>query len=392
MLSFKPLKRTTIIALLFAFVMGLATFISGGAHAHAAGKTFPRTPSTCGQWSVVSNPAPTNSTLLGVTALGNNYAWAVGYQFQSTEETLIEQWDGDMWNLIPGANPASGQNVLRSVSATSATDAWAVGYAYYGSNPSTLIEHWDGTAWSVVPSPNGGLNNDLYSVTAISATDAWAVGYYYNNSLHQTLTEHWDGSSWSIVSSPNPGTSSNMLSSVTAFASNDVWAVGDYVVNGNQELTLTEHWNGSSWSVVSSPNPNLNHNQLNAVTTIPGSNQLWSVGERGPNPKTLTERWNGTSWKMVASANPPSNQRYLYGVASVSPNQAWAVGLYSNNGFAATLNEQWNGTNWTIDSIPNQYGQLLGVTTVPGKTTAWTVGEYFDHSTGTSGSLIEFYC
>src|SRR5690348_5630714 len=55
-------------------------------------------------------------------------------------------------------------------------------------------------AWNIVPSPNVGTTSHLNSVSVISATDVWAVGY----SSTGTLIEHWDGTSWSIVSSPNP--------------------------------------------------------------------------------------------------------------------------------------------------------------------------------------------
>ena len=43
----------------------------------------------------------------------------------------------------------------------------------------------------------------------------------------QMLTEHWNGSNWSIVSSPSPGTyNGNELYGVAAISTNDVWAVG----------------------------------------------------------------------------------------------------------------------------------------------------------------------
>ena len=40
-----------------------------------------------------------------------------------------------------------------------------------------------------------------------------------------TLTEHWNGTAWSVVASPNAGTI-NSLQSVAAVSANDVWAVG----------------------------------------------------------------------------------------------------------------------------------------------------------------------
>jgi hypothetical protein len=71
-------------------------------------------------------------------------------------------------------------------------------------------------------------------VAAVSASDVWAVGDYNNaastsSGSEQTLTEHWDGTSWHAVPSPNPGSFSNILIGVAAVPARDAWAVGVYV-------------------------------------------------------------------------------------------------------------------------------------------------------------------
>ncbi len=75
-----------------------------------------------------------------------------------------------------------------------------------------------------------------------ASNDVWAVG----TSKTLTLTEHWDGSSWSVEPSPNRSTTSsgNVLDAVVAIASNDVWAVGYYWDAAGHQLTLTEHYAG----------------------------------------------------------------------------------------------------------------------------------------------------
>ncbi len=42
--------------------------------------------------------------------------------------------------------------------------------------------------------------------------------------------------------------------------------------------TLIEQWNGTSWSVVASPNPSANQDVLNAAAADPSSGQAWAVG------------------------------------------------------------------------------------------------------------------
>ena len=70
-------------------------------------------------------------------------------------------------------------------------------------------------------------------MSAIAASDIWAVGcsnYECNEIGAQTLTEHWNGSAWSIVPSPNPNPDNevyNLLAGIAYVSASDVWAVGD---------------------------------------------------------------------------------------------------------------------------------------------------------------------
>src|SRR5205823_4468957 len=70
--------------------------------------------------------------------------------------------------------------------------------------------------WTAVPSPSpGSAFSSLLAVSGSGPSDAWAVGYYTDpNGLYLALAEHWNGSAWSVVPSPNPGTSSNLLQAV----------------------------------------------------------------------------------------------------------------------------------------------------------------------------------
>src|SRR5438445_21291 len=87
--------------------------------------------------------------------------------------------------------------------------------------------HWNGTKWKVFPTPD--LESGQFSaVTAFSPSDAWAVGSFSNPERHDaldTLTEHWNGSAWSIVPSPNPGEGGHFfLTGASGSSSTDVWA------------------------------------------------------------------------------------------------------------------------------------------------------------------------
>lgn len=191
---------------------------------------------------------------------------------------------GSGWVVV--AAPPTGQNAfLVAAASTSDTDAWAVGSQGGAVNTNlgskVLIDHWDGGAWnqSAVPAiadPTSGLD----AVSASGPGDAWAVGEMRQQRYQfLPLALHWNGTSWSKVPSPNVGTDPLLHSVTTANAANDVWAVGDDVVPGTaRRQTLTEQWNGSSWSVVASPDAAGLPTTLSGVATTPGASIVHAVG------------------------------------------------------------------------------------------------------------------
>lgn len=299
------------------------------------------------------------------------------------------------WSIVPSPNIGSYDNLLYGVTAISTNNAWTVGYYDNSSTDlsQTLIEHWNGASWNIVNSPNiAGANDQLNAVVALSNKNAWAVGEYtIGTGWDQTLIEHWNGTSWSIVSSPGPGSGTNDLEGITAISKNNVWAVGSYFnSNVTSETALIEHWNGTSWSVVSGANPET-YNELTAVTAISGEN-IWAVGltsENGPG-QALVEHWNGTNWSVVKSPTPHPLALF-YGVAASSASDIWAVGYtpISKTATVQTLIEHWNGSTWKTVSSPNPGSgndQLSGVAAVSSNN-AWAVG--YDNYLGTS--LIEHW-
>jgi hypothetical protein len=203
--------------------------------------------------------------------------------------------------------------------------------------------------FNVTSSPNqGSSNNELLGVAAVSASNAWAIGYYQSGTCvcnQRTLSEHWNGSTWSVVSTPNAGTSFgdyDVLRGTAALSESNVWAVG-YAGNASSpnDKALIEHWNGAAWSIVPSPNPDYTQD-LYAVSAA-SSRDVWAVGESfNYNPYgygALIEHWNGTTWSAVA--NPATTA--LYGVTAIASNDVWAVG------YGQILH--WNGTKWSI--VPN---------------------------------------
>lgn len=66
-------------------------------------------------------------------------------------------------------------------------------------------------------------------MTALSATDLWAVGHSdkASNGLFNPLIEHWNGTSWAVVASPNPNGQSLAIG-VSSAAPGNVFVIGAY--------------------------------------------------------------------------------------------------------------------------------------------------------------------
>lgn len=394
-MRFSSMSRSIrLFSLLVIVVVGFAVFSSTRMTGHAAGvaNTIAHTQVNCGAWSVVPSANPSNTLLIGlysVAAISTKDAWAVGSHENNQGQTysLIEHWNGTSWRI---ASSPQLNGTLLSVAATTTNDVWAVGYSSKPGADNVLIEHWDGTNWSIISSPTPAQSTiSSLSAVAIVATDnVWAVGGYYSKDMGQmNLIEHWNGTNWSIVSSPNASSSDyNALSSISVLSASNIWAVGGYVgVGKHPQRTLIEHWNGTSWSIVSSPNASGRTDWLEGVLAV-STNDVWAVGGAimsNNSTLTLIEHWNGSKWSVVPSSNygsAPYNG--LSGIASISTDDVWTVGQV--NGFPA-LTENWNGTSWSIVSNPAS-GALVGVTHIPGTNDLWAVG-YTGNKT-----LTEFYC
>jgi hypothetical protein len=220
--------------------------------------------------------------LNAVAALAPNNVWAAGKaEFaDQTNHTLLEHFDGSGWQLVNG--PTATASAFNGISALGAGDVWAVGAA--GGN--TLAAHYDGSRWSTVPTPNANLINTLNGVAAIAPSNVWAVGSSVKNpndgvSVSHTLIEHYNGTSWSVVSSPNVGAGNNVLTGVAAHSATDVWAVGyDDDITGSIPVrkTVWMHWDGVRWSTFPSPNVGTSDNWLVGVIAPAGTTDAWAWG------------------------------------------------------------------------------------------------------------------
>jgi len=287
---------------------------------------------------------------------------------------------GGAWTIVSSPNNTPVQpEGLDSVSCTSTTFCMAVGqYAEFPppSNPAnqTLIEEWNGTSWSIVPSPSpsqlgpnktlpGQVGNYLNGVSCTSPSFCMAVGYDIPSSGDETLIEEWNGSTWSLVASPDP-TGLDFLDSVSCTSPTFCVAVGNDYPNGSAYENLIERWNGTSWSVISVPDTGSNtEDALNGVSCTSETFCMaagWAYATDNSASQTLFAEWDGASWQLVPSPVASAPFNYLYGVSCTSVDHCAAAGstFTLSTNVVTTLVETWNGRRWDVIAAPNGAGSL----------------------------------
>ena len=292
---------------------------------------------------------------------------------------------------------------LAALAVVSSDDIWSIGSRQQAGSYVPFAEHWDGASWhsATPPVPPNTSRSYLLSGAAASADDVWAVGGSLDPSgnVQSTLVEHWDGTDWSVVPSPNIGGPIDVLNGVSVVSANDVWAVG---AGGSGSLikSLVEHWNGHSWKIVSSPNvQGRNANQLNHLAVL-APDDIWAVGYSAvlsEQYSSLAEHWNGHRWSIIRTpAIPNSPNTDLQDVSAVSPDDIWATGSYwlASVGHFKTLFEHWDGARWSrvegADPSPSQdcFPLAVGATSTDD---VWAAGWYAGPGGATDIAFIDHW-
>ncbi len=247
-------------------------------------------------------------------------------------------------------------NELQAVSCPSSNSCTAVGYYFNQAKVvyETLAEHWNGISWRTqsTPNPSGTTKPELDGVSCSSSTACTAVGSYPTSGGTKVLAERWNGTRWVIQSTPKvPSSPDNEFAAVSCSSTTACTAVGSSskVVGSRGALvTLAERWNGTRWTIQSTVNPSRTpppsdpHQQLFGVS-CPSAATCTAVGIYSQSCcyLTLAERWNGTRWTIQSTPNPPHKYLalpvYLLAVSCRSVTTCTAVGEY--NTAQATLAE-----------------------------------------------------
>jgi len=311
----------------------------------------------------------------GFLEVWKNNSWSLLYTYSGTMKAIscptsawcmtVAKNDDDAWRLkwfellggvwdVATASPPlpQGGSELRinDVSCTSENACTMVG-RYYAGGYKPYVARWNGTSWSQqsAPSPTeGNAGEALLAVSCASSTSCLAVG----KAANKPFAERWTGSEWAISSVPNPsGSADASLQGISCTASNACIAVGSYAKSGAMARTLAASFNGSSWTIASTPNPaKEGAATLREVSCLSASSCL-AVGSLAAPAPILTEEettvalsWNGTSWSLQSSPNAGGSAFSAFSAISCSSTTTCtAVGNTRPGGKStfATLAARW---------------------------------------------------
>jgi hypothetical protein len=322
------------------------------------------------------------SSLIGVSCPTARFCVAVGYRAIGSEgntevaqKTLIESYDGHSWSALPSPNPGvstkkvkpcssptaakcetveppvDGADQLFGVSCATHSECVAVGQTTIAADyPSgqPLIEIYDGTKWSAVRTatiPGGG---DLQGVSCPGRRFCMAVG----SSGSTTLTEVFDGKSWSVVPSPNETTPFySLLSGVSCASTVSCKAVGYYYVSKTAgESPLAESYTGTDWTLDSVARPP-GGGQLNGISCATSKSCVAvGVSFAGSDGANLAYSVLGDAWTPAPSAAAyDGSQPGLASASCVSSHSCVAVGShYGGSSDYLTTTEVFHGDLWSL--------------------------------------------
>jgi hypothetical protein len=361
--------------------------VSAAGFTGAAGAS-PQAHVSVSSWTIATNPLGTS--LSAVSCAGSSFCAAVGpLNFDNGALSGLAVWNGGGWSA--SVDPAHLLDRAELVSISCVSDAFCMAVGQFvndvtGSN-ATLVEQWNGSSWSVVSSPDGsGAESGLAAVSCASASFCLAVGASTapGGGDTTTLSELWNGSTWTVVPDPAGGANLNLTtlsctSPTFCLSLGLAPGAGPFGVAPAQLL-----WNGATWTlsnVTAAPPP---------VAGLSCTSPTFCMAAAGNTFMT----WNGDgSWSPLA-VTPSSDDDAIASVACTSPTFCLAVGSrdgHQTSYLAQTLVKEWNGTSWVYspssDANTDANDQLVGVSCT--SATCVAVGTADDPLNGDPAGLIE---
>jgi hypothetical protein len=376
-------------------------------------------------WSVVpAAQVSSQSHLNGVTALGPNNVWAVGYYGDLIQRTLVEHWTGSSWNVVSSANQQDSNNTLNSVAAVPGRQAlqavggitlkWVGDHWIYTSSPNTgvelytdaidtvptargvqtwiastwnsgpergQVEVWNGSRWRFLyPAQPGNESDSPATISVASPSDVWIGGEYQSSSGNHSLLEHWNGSKWTVIGSP-PVEQGDfaVITGIKAFSPTDVWVAG--FEESDYDLPLLAHWDGHSWRRVTCTAPTVNY--VFQAISVDSPSDIWAAGYADVNDKQhiLVAHSDGTGCNLTIGTSVPTAEDGATAISARSPSNVWALARRYTGNKGVSFVDHWGGHRFTYNFATSVPGvtELTALALSPSRG-FWAVGDEYTNN------------
>jgi len=244
----------------------------------------------------------------------------VKVQYRDSDATAIE---GDVWY-----NSSTGK--LRMYASLG---AWASG----GAVPGTGLQGWPGSA---------GIQTAALVIAGITSINQ--SGTYTNESYE------YNGTAWGSDAGMNRDTGAYTQGCGTQTAA---VSGGYYRTSPAGTLTVSESYNGSSWTETNATN--------NAIGIRTGCGTLTAALEAGgtdvtPTVSAVCETFDGTNWTEVGDLNTARSAAGQHNGTSTASLTIAGVLEFSGPGTLSASVEEYNGTSWTETTDINTARKGLG--------------------------------
>lgn len=274
------------------------------------------------------------------------------------------------WRIMTSPNLGAGHNHLQEVSCINNVRCVAVGFnqdASTGFRASIAASLSAGT-WKLSPVPmRGTASNNLWNVSCVSTTRCVAVGFYANldAGFYKTLIASYNGSTWTLNSSPNRPDQDNYLFGVDCADATHCVAVGRSFSPSpspgiSRSLILT--LDGTTWKMPGVPNRADADNLLADVScpTVTTCKAVgYTVSDLDNSTRTLVLSRAGTAWSIDTSADRVTGSSLLRDVSCPTETTCVAVGASDPSGDPLdeqSLVETFSTGVWTLATSVDRAG------------------------------------
>lgn len=291
------------------------------------------------------------------------------------------------WKAMEHAQTSGQDAIFHSVKAFSGTDAWAVGHRFGTVGGAlefrTLTFHWDGAEWRQSPSldiESAPSTTFFKSVDGLRGGPVFAAGWFRRpRESAQTMIQRFDGSSWSLVPTPNPSATGNYLEAIAVASETVAYAAGSSHDRAQDGVGLLIRWDGIEWTPVTLPALDfcLKWTYLTGLAVRPSGHGLATGYCLKPDGdyQGFVLRGNGARWRLAAGPRELPGSTILNDVDFVSSTEAWAVGSRQYDAHEEALILRLQEGAWT--ELPPPAGSdatALMAVAAASPTMAWAVG------------------